>query len=323
MYKSVVDSCFSFPLSLLGKSNHFVTADDALKRKILLLPDSRWHINSRRFVLVIGEQGVGKKTLVHYAWRKLRQRHRPLVGVNCTRLKNVHHLELYFDLAAGGDLFLEDLQVLPALLQQRLPLLQARHNNVRLLATADSVCCKLDAAIISIPSLPARRADQRLLLNYFLRHTFPHIHLQAAVEDRICAQQFATASEIYSYLTNLAFICSYTGYRNVDVQMLRWVDECNATERLQLQIMYLISNSGMHQLLEEHSLPELCQLLENSLIANSLLEAGHNQVVASRILRIPATTLSSKKAKLPFILQKGTRLKTSSRYGAQNNLRGS
>lgn len=309
---SVVDSRFSFPLELLGKSEQFVTADAALKRKILLLPDSRWHINSKRSVLISGEEGVGKKTLVYYAWRRFRQRHRPLVGVNCSRLKTVQHLELYFDAAADGDLFLADLHILPMLLQQRLLRLQARRTDVRVLATADSVCCDLNATIISIPSLCTREADNRLLLNYFLRHAFQTIRMQMMVEDKLCAHRFTTARDLFTFLANLAFLCSYYGRRYVDEQMLHRVHAFSASERVQLQMMYIVSNSGMHQMLKDYSLPDLCHLLEHSLIANSLLEAGHNQLLASRLLRIPATTLASKKPVLPSILRKAASSKRSS-----------
>lgn len=304
MSVATVNSRFNFPLVLLGKSERFVTADAALKRKILLLPDSHWHINSSRFVLIVGGEGVGKKTLVHHAWRKFR--HRQLIGLACQRVKSVQHLELYFDAATGGDLFLEDIHVLPTRLQQQLPRLQTKHRNVRVLATAESIDCnELNALVIPIPSLQQRSGDNRPLLDYFLRNVFQNMHMSTAVQNRICTHRFAAAKEIFTYLANLAFICSYSGRRNVDARMLQQAQDFTTTERLQLQIMYFISNSGMQQLLDDHTLPELCHLLENSLIANSLLEAKHSQTLASRLLRIPATTLSSKKPTLPVLLRKG------------------
>ena len=294
-----------YSLSLLGKSQNFVTTDCDLKQQVRLLPDNYQHLNNHRNILYVGEHGVGKKTLVRHSWALFRQAKRPLVGMRCAHLKKPRQLEQCFLDAQNGDLFLEAMEFLPAALARKIPLLMQEFPAVRVLATStlqtSASFWGTNYTIIQIPALKKRPADCQLLAQYFLQHEFQHLHLPAKTLATLGEQQkFASPQDIFTCIANLGLVCAQMGKTKVDSEVLHQVLNLSEAERLQYYLMYKVNSSGLYHLLDRYSLPDVCKLLENTYVANSMLETEYNQSLACQLLRIPTTTLSSKKHTLPF-----------------------
>ena len=123
--------------SLFGKSSFFVTADTQLRRVLRLLPNTRWHCNSERHVLIQGAAGVGKRTLALHCWRIMQSPARLLVTEKCHFIRSVAQLRQCLQDARGGDLLLDSIDRLSRHLYDLLLALITRSRAVRVIATTE------------------------------------------------------------------------------------------------------------------------------------------------------------------------------------------
>ncbi len=141
-------------------------------------------------VLVCGEQGSGRETVVRYIHRAGRRPETPFVEIPCGALEeNAADRALFapsadggrLERAEGGSLFLEDVDRLAAALQRRLAATlvrdAGRDGGCRVLASAPpeahgiepELLQYLDVLRVDVPSLRERRDDVPLLVERFLR----------------------------------------------------------------------------------------------------------------------------------------------------------
>jgi two-component system nitrogen regulation response regulator NtrX len=140
-------------------------------------------------VLLRGERGTGRETIARRVHGTSRRAEQPFVAVPCGALDEPTGAHVLFGapgvpggrvrLAAGGSLFLEDVDGLPPALQARLAAfpVDAPDLDVRLIASAppdgagilSELAAQLDVVRIEVPPLRDRREDIETLAVHFMR----------------------------------------------------------------------------------------------------------------------------------------------------------
>lgn len=289
-----------FCVSMLGKSRSFVTSDFGLKRAVRLLPDSACHINVGRHVLIKGNRGVGKRTLVFHCWQKLRRIRRPLIGERCQFIRKLAQLRRRVKEAEGGDLFLDNVGVLPTGLLASLPAIVEDTAEVRVIATCEKMEVLPDGFLtIHVPGLAERPGDCRLLAAYLLMYNLRKTISSQLLDNLLAVREFVSTRDLYIFLVNMGFVSECMGLEKLNQAVLDEVLRYTDRDLLRNYFIFLTNRTGIYQMIDDYGLRNVSKLAEDACITSAMIEARCNQSFASRMLNVPSTTLSSKKTSLP------------------------
>ena len=283
--------------SLLNKSSIFVTADSCLRRILRLLPDSREHCNSARHVLIQGDVGVGKRTLALHCWRIMQAPKRILLTEKCHLMHSTAQLRQCLREARGGDLLLDNIDLLPSHLYDELPALLARCRAVRVIAiTAQTTIppALRDFLHIMIPTLDKRRGDVFALAKFLLQHRLQQDISSQLLHKVVNGKNFSRTSNLYIFLVNLCFVAARMGKNKLDRTIINEALSFSDEEQFENYLTFLAGSSSLCQLVDDYGLKGMCRLLERACISNALTATRHNVTLAGKMLRVPTTTLFNK-----------------------------
>ena len=283
--------------SLLNKSSIFVTADSCVRRTLRLLPDSREHCNSERHVLIQGGAGVGKRTLALHCWRIMQAPQRVLLTEKCHLMHSTAQLRQCWREARGGDLLLDNIDMLPSHLYDELPALLARCRAVRVIAiTAQTTPPRAlrDFLHVSLPTLAERSGDVFALAKFLLKHRLQQDISAPLLRMVVNRKNFTRTSDLYIFLVNLCFVAARMGNHQLDRTIINEALSFSDEEQFENYLTFLAGSSSLCQLVDDYGLKGMCRLLERACISNALTATRHNVTLAGKMLRVPTTTLFNK-----------------------------
>ena len=259
-------------------------------------------------VLVCGEQGSGRETVVRFIHRAGRRPDTAFVDVPCGALDAAAAERVLFApsdaggriaLAAGGSLFVEDVDRLDAALQRRLAatLLLSRGGDTgpRLLASAPPEARGVDPELrqyadvlrVDVPSLRERRDDVPLLVERFLRD----LAREYALPPKRLSPEALRALKAHDWPGNLREL------RNVVERLVV------STRGDLVDVTDLPSSLGGSAALGEdlyrdyESLAEGLRTFERYYIARVLAQEDGDEERAARRLAIPRLSLREKRSR--------------------------
>jgi len=296
--------------------------------------------NSESTVLITGESGTGKEVIARLIHAASRRKHHPFIAVSCALFsETLIESELFghergaftdahrdkpgrFELAAGGTLFLDDIDDVP--LSMQVKLLRALQNrtidrlggttsvpvNVRVIAATkhdlkprvlagtfrEDLYYRLNVLRINLPPLRERREDVEILLQHFLARAFARRgEASPAVTDAV-TQAFVSYEwpgnirELENACERVAQTCMCGTFRTGCVApailMYRRAEHPEA----------LMASGGLERPLPV-SLDRLLQEREAELIADALKDAHGNKSRAAELLKIKRSTLGDRIAR--------------------------
>lgn len=273
--------------SLLGKSTRFITTDSYLLRRLRILEEANCAAPD---LLIRGNCGVGKKTLVLHSWH-VRKLSRPLTRGKGQFIRRKSQIDRLLVDADGGDLFIDSIDCLSPELQEYL---FVASNNVRIVATASDgyqlnsrYCC----LIIDVLPLQQRSKDVPLIVSYLVTRLSKKISAELAGNlSRYCT----TTSKLYLLVVNLALLSDCLSTPTIDRAIIDEVLTYNDRKLLQNYFIFFTARIGLPQLLDSYGLREVCKLSERAYIHSSMVENGYNISRVSHALSVPLATLSRK-----------------------------
>ena len=275
--------------SLLGKSTKFVTADSYLLRCLRILQET-----DCPHLMIRGNCGVGKKTLMLHSWR-VRNLSRPLVRSKGQFVSRKSQLDKLLIDADGGDLFIDSIDCLSAELREHLVVAS---NNVRVIATAPPNYQSSDCfLVIDVPPLQERCKDLPLIISYLADRLGKKISVELASKLRRSNSPITTG-KLYLLVVNLALLGDRLGQQTIDQIIVDEVLTYRDDELLQNYFVFFTARVGLPQLLDSLGLREVCRLSEHAYIHSSMVENGYNISRVSQALSVPLATLSRKVASL-------------------------
>ena len=277
--------------SLLGKSTNFVTTDSYLLRRLKILEETSCSTSD---LLIRGNCGVGKKTMVLHSWR-VRNLSRPLISGKGQFVRRKGQLDKLLADATGGDLFIDNIDCLSAELREYLVVAS---NNVRVIGTAPKDYRASDCfLVIDVPPLQERSKDLPLIIRYLAERFGKKISDELASELSR-SYSCSTTGKLYLLVVNLALLSDRLGKQTIDQIIVDEVLTYRDNELLQNYFVFFTARVGLPQLLDSHGLREVCRLSEHAYIHNSMVENDYNISRVSQALSVPLATLSRKVASL-------------------------
>lgn len=316
-----------------GNAKEFVYANRAISK---LLDQAKQVKGHQANVLITGETGTGKELLARFIHRVEGKLHRPFIAVNCAAIpENLIESELFgaergsytgamqrrigrFELADGGDIFLDEISSLKLDLQAKiLRVLQEKEftrvggnelicANFRVLAATNDAIDqmvtrgdfrmdlyhRLRVIQFHIPPLRERPEDIRVLIDHFLQKYAKHgvaKKLSPGAVERLLAYHWpGNVRELENVIHSLVILSSGNTIEVRDLPAWAMNGVATADPKVAMPPLATAVEETVSTLKDFH------QHAERRYIEHVLQQAGGDKSKAARLLDVGRTTLYAK-----------------------------
>ena len=147
--------------------------------------------------------------------------------------------------ARGGDLLLDNIDMLPAHLYGELPALLAQSRAVRVIAItsqATPLPAVRDFLHVSIPALAQRRGDIFALAKFLLQHRLQQDISTLLLHTALNRRNFVRTSDLYMFLVNFCFVAARMGKNKLDRAIINEALSFSDKEQFENYLTFLVGS---------------------------------------------------------------------------------
>jgi len=267
-------------------------------------------------ILISGETGTGKSKVAGIIHCESNRKEKPFIVVNCSEISEKSFIPLFFgnkknagylELAAGGDIYLDEINCLPIKAQKSLSIIARKRNfskphshksiniNCRFISSCSNPCSclteessfdrklyySLSELQIYLTPLRERRSDIKAFIRYFLYKKLKYNHIvitNDAIRELTEHLWPGNLNELHNYILNLI--------------LRRKNDRITSSDLIPFE--KVSKKNEFHDCEDGFSLTRATDIFESDLINNRLKQHGGNKSKTARILGISRASLYRK-----------------------------